>query len=161
RRAQADKRRQPVEVDIDGQKVQGDVDEVLNKLAPKKAKAEAAAQATKADYDSLVSIYNIEVDKRNKAEPGSSAYQTLENRVNRLDAEVRTLEKRLADQQLAVEKYSQVVNELKRKTQPEDERVEKAEKRLKDLTDEFDRFAKLAVQKRWRASDRVRTLPVL
>jgi mono/diheme cytochrome c family protein len=42
-----------------------------------------------------------------------------------------------------------------------DRRVEEAEKKVKAMTEEFDRFAKLADQKRWRLTDRIRTLPVI
>src|SRR5258708_751369 len=53
------------------------IEKQITALLPAKVDSEGKAQALKADYDSLVSIYNIEVEKRNGAKPGSKEQKTF------------------------------------------------------------------------------------
>src|SRR6516162_1063343 len=64
--------------------VRGQRDETAEKLSDdlKKAltartKKQADAQAVKADYDSVLSLYNIAVEERDAEDPSSSRYKTL------------------------------------------------------------------------------------
>jgi mono/diheme cytochrome c family protein len=127
----------------------------------KKTRDEARAQEIKAEYDSKVSLYNIEVEKRNAADPNSSFYQSLSASVDRKKKEVDDLAAQLDAKQKEVEEDNRGLDELRVKEFEANKKVEAAEKQLKDLTDEFDRWAKLAAQKRWKTSDRIRTLPVI
>jgi mono/diheme cytochrome c family protein len=127
----------------------------------KKTRDEARAQEIKAEYDSKVSLYNIEVEKRNAADPDSSLYRSLSDSVNRKKKVVDDLRDQLDQKQLEVEEDNRKLEELRGKELDANKKVEVAEKRLKDLTDEFDRWAKLAAQKRWKVSDDIRALPVL
>jgi mono/diheme cytochrome c family protein len=130
-------------------------------LNTKKLRAENAAQATKAEYDSVVSKYNIEVEKRDAAEPGSSAHKIFSARAESLYKDLKEQEAKLAAQQEKVEEINRDLGKVKAQQRVVDNRVDEAEKKLKSLTADFDRFAKLADQKRWRVTDRIRTLPVI
>ncbi len=130
-------------------------------LDVKKTRDEAMAQEIKAEYDSKVSLYNIAVEKRNAATPGTPLYQSLSASADGWKKEVDDLGARLAQKQLEVEQDTKDLDKNKDEELEANKDVEKAEKRLKDLTDEFDRWAKLAAQKRWKVSDDIRALPVL
>jgi mono/diheme cytochrome c family protein len=133
----------------------------IKRILPKKVKSEAAAQGLKADYDSKVSLYDIEVEHRDNAPAGSAAQQELDSVVKRRYQELQGLKAKLADAQEAVEQNSKALADVKAKQKADDDRVTKAEDRLKSLTEDFDRFAKLAVQKRWGFGDWFRKLPVI
>jgi mono/diheme cytochrome c family protein len=153
-------------------------DKEATSLTVDKVDWEAKAQATKAEFDSKKSIREIETDKRNRAEPGSTRDQ-LAAEVARLDDTIAYLERLLAERQRQVDEIAKKMDALKNrqvevevtvakekvnKTSSENQAkkmVDDAEKEVKALTDEFDRFAKLAVQKRWKLGDRIRALPVL
>src|SRR5262249_16902059 len=53
----------------------------IGSIMPKKVDAEADAQALKAKYDSQMSLFNIAVEERNRADPGKSEYQKLDKHV--------------------------------------------------------------------------------
>ena len=147
----------------------------INDDLVRKAKTEARAQSLKADYDSLVSIYNIEVEKRDSADPGSSAQARLDHRVEELRRQVDDLGRRLFEAQAEVDAVNRTLAEAKQhkfevkrgeetvqiSENEASDRVSKAEDRLKELSADFDRFAKLAIQKRWKLGDMFRALPVL
>lgn len=133
----------------------------INSILPKKVKAEAKAQEVKADYDSQMSLFNIAVEERNATDPSKSEYQTLNKHVEDKKATVDRLKEELVKGQLAVE---QIDRELAKVTAERKAMVDEAvaaEADWKRLTADFDRFAKLTAQKRWKAGDWFRSLPVL
>src|SRR5262249_54777263 len=143
------------------EKKKDDLSKEIKELLLDRIRAENKAQATKADYDSEVSKYNIAVDQRNAAAPDSSEYKTLAARADDLLKTVQKLEQKLNAEQLGVEEVNQKQEKQKAQLKALDDRVDRAERKLKDLTDEFDRFAKLAELKRWKAGDAVRAWPVI
>src|SRR5438552_6529899 len=54
----------------------------LKKALTDRTKAAAKAQEVKAEYDSVVSLYNIAVEERDAEKPGSTRYKTLSSRAN-------------------------------------------------------------------------------
>jgi mono/diheme cytochrome c family protein len=75
--------------------------------------------------------------------------------------QLKDLENKYNAKQLDVEKINNDLDEIKRQEADVNRNVEDAEKRLKNLTSDFDRFAKLAAQKRWKLGDAFRNLPVI
>lgn len=132
----------------------------LRPLLRDKAQREADYQDIKAKFDSVSSLYNLAVEKRDEA-PDAERRQTLQVDVDRRKQEVENLEKQLIEAQ---NKLDEAVKELKQNQLAQtraEERLSKAEDDLKKVSGEFDRFAKAAAQKRWRLGDTVRNLPVL
>jgi mono/diheme cytochrome c family protein len=144
------------ERDTKANELQGEV----NRILPLKVKSEARAQSLKADYDSIVSIYNIAVEKRDSAE-GTKAYESLKARADQLYAQVQSLWQKLADAQAEVDRNTKQLEDVRSSQKAADLRVADGEDHLKQLTADFERFAKLAVQKRWKPGDTFRKLPVI
>jgi mono/diheme cytochrome c family protein len=119
-------------------------------LAPK-VRAEAAYQAMKADYDSLVSLYNIEVEQHG---PRSSKALSMKTRIVYLEQDLARLQADLDQKKGALDPL------LKRQTEIEQPLTE-ALARLKRANDEFDRAARNAAIKRWGWGDWVRSWPVI
>src|SRR5262249_40472878 len=130
-------------------------------VLPRKAKSEARAQSIKADYDSKVSIYNIAVEKRDSSTAGPSVRENLKGRAEDLAKEVQSLADELAKAQAEVDANNLKLAEIKSHQKADDDKVAAAEDELKQKTADFERFAKLAVQKRWKAGDTFRKLPVI
>jgi cytochrome c2 len=130
-------------------------------LLPEKAKAEARYQSIKADYDSVVSLYNIEIERRNAADLESTEGRSLANRAAQLAGRVQDLGARLDEAQLQVEDVNERLRQVKTAQADADQRVVKAEDKLKNLTADFDRFIKLVTQKKWTFWDTFRAWPIL
>src|SRR5262249_7861815 len=128
-------------------------------VLPQKVKSEAKAQSIKADYDSKMSIYNIAIEKRDSA--GPSAPEALDKRAEELRKEVQSLSDELAKAQAEVDVNNQKLAEIKSHQKADDDRVAAAEDELKQKTADFERFAKLSLQKRWKPGDTFRKLPVI
>lgn len=142
--------------------VKAEHDAVVNRILPDKIKAEDRYRGVKADYDSLVSLYDIAVDKLNAV---SSADQATRNRligeVKRLEGQVRDLKDqldRLKDEQ---DQKIEELNQALAPIQAAEGKLSAAEDGLKKLTGDFDRFHRLAEQKRWGWGDDFRRLPIL
>jgi mono/diheme cytochrome c family protein len=127
----------------------------------KKIKAENKAQELKAEYDSKSSLYDKEVEKRNDADPDSSAYKTFKARADELAKEVKRYKDEMTAKQNEAEEINRKLENRRSEQREAAKRVDDAEKKLKALTDEFDRFVKLSHQKRWKGSDRFRAFPVI
>lgn len=136
---------------IDQKKVAQIKAQVLNEVLPKKAKAEADYQATKADYDSLVSLYNIEVDEHGE---GSAKAKEMKGQIGKM-------EEKLGVQQAEAEKWKAHLDALQKQQAELERPLTEALVRLKKIYDSFDRVAKNAVQKRWKVGDVIRSLPVI
>jgi cytochrome c2 len=129
-------------------------------LLVEKIKTDDTYRNIKADFDSLVSLYDIAVEERNAAiSPSYSAQLTLE--VTSLGTAVGELKKKLDkaknDADIAKAKYAASEGPLK----DAEDALGKKEDALKKMTQDFDRFAKLAEQKKWGLGDRFRSLPIL
>ncbi len=132
-----------------------------DKLELRRVKAEASYQQVKADYDSAVSKYNIAVDERNEADEGTSLHRALASEAEAMQNIVVNLQTELNEKQRVLDELELEKEKLKQDLAQVNQRVDDAERKLKNLTDEFDRFAKLAEQKRWTVYDSIRALPVI
>src|SRR5579883_30486 len=120
-----------------------------------------AYRSTKADFDSKTSLYNIAVEHVGK-ETDPNRKTILQKEADDLDKELRELGDQLTKTQDKLDKINQQIE--KEVTQPlaePNQKVSRAEDDLKKLTAGFDRYAKVAVQKRWKFGDEFRRLPIL
>lgn len=119
----------------------------------------------KADFDSLMSFFNIEVDQHG---PNSSAARDYVNEMAGIKASMDALKldiengQAMIDQAFANE-YPVTVDGQEVKISPKDAeaQVSAAEDAHKKLTEEFDRFLKATAQKEWTWKDTFRELPVI
>src|SRR5207244_2705654 len=74
---------------------------------------------------------------------------------------VDDLQAKLDAAQNEVDDSKAKLNEVTKPQRDAEGVLSKAEDKLKKLTDEFDRFHKLAEQKRWKTGDWIRTLPII
>lgn len=158
-----------------------------NELLALKVKSEDKQRFIKADLDSINSFFNIAIDKRNAEAPDSAAWKAIDSEVqsyqkqidilkakfDQAAAEVAENYKKLDDlfgaDPLKVDEKAVVEVTLKDKDKTTVKTTQKAaenaladsEKQLKALTVDFDRFHKLAAEKRWGFGDWFRSLPVL
>jgi mono/diheme cytochrome c family protein len=132
----------------------------LRVLLTAKAKQEARYQEIKASYDSIRSLFEQAVDKRDEA-ADPAALRAATGDVEKRKKEVETLESQLIAAQKALDATNE---ELKVKQAPQREaeaKLKEAEAELKRVSGEFDRFAKATALKRWKISDTIRNLPVI
>src|SRR5713101_2206012 len=130
------------------------------KLLAEKAQREADFQSIKADFDSVNSLYNLAVEKRDEAaEPDRR--QTLQDAVDRRKKQVEELDKKLVEAQNRLDKTLKELRGAQDAQTKAEEALSKAEDNLKSVSGEFDRIAKAAAQKRWKLGDTIRNLPVL
>jgi len=135
-------------------------DRWLKEQELERAKLEADYQDKKATYDSEVSLYNIAVDDRDTAPAGSHkaklAKEADEKKklIDKLDKELQGIQERLSENQ------KRTADALADQKNAEDD-LSNAQDTLKKMTDDFDRTAKVAAQKRWKLGDWFRALPIL
>jgi mono/diheme cytochrome c family protein len=129
-------------------------------LQSNKAKADAAQQAAKADFDSVSSLFDIAVDKAGEA--------ASESERTRLEAHVAAARKLVQEQRarldsaiLEMDAANLNLEEALRDQTKTERELADLHDQLKKLTGDFDRFAKTAALKRWKTGDWVRALPVL
>ena len=145
------------------QKLSKDLKEALTV----RTKRSADAQGVKADYDSVVSLYNIAVEERDAEapktsdEPESSRYKTLTKRAVATKQDLDRLKAKLDAANQELEAANQTYEAVKARKKGLEDAVSKNEDILKKKTADFDRFAKLAHQKEWKFGDTLRSLPVL
>lgn len=130
---------------------EGDIRAKLNREQPLKEMAEQQYQMVKADLESRVSFYNIEIEHHGKDSPTAARY--LDD-INRLTKELDAAKKKRdthADNLLAWQKEL-IDREGETNT---------AISALKKLTDRFETQVRVAAKKRWSLSDSLRGLPVV
>lgn len=132
----------------------------IDKGLPEKIKTETDFQTVKADYDSIVSIYNIEVEERN-GEKESGRRSVLDKRVEETKRKIDDLEKKMAVAQGKYEEAKGALDQAQRDLAEVKKPVTDALAELKKFTDEFDRFRKSAELNQWGFGDWFRALPVL
>jgi len=133
----------------------------INTWLPKKVKSEDKFQAIKADLDSVVSFYDIAVEQRNAEVSGSSRWNALNDQVDQLRNEIADLKVKLATAQAEIDANKAGLAAAMKPLSTAEEKLAEKEDKLKELVGEFDRFHKLAEQKRWGAGDWFRNLPVI
>lgn len=119
----------------------------------------------KADFDSLMSFYNIEVDQHG---PSSSGARELVNEMNSIKASMDALKLEIENGQALIDQaysneYAVTVDGQEVKISPKDAeaQVSTTEDSHKKLTEEFDRYLKTTAQKEWTWKDTFRELPVI
>ncbi|GIW80176.1 MAG: hypothetical protein KatS3mg105_1983 [Gemmatales bacterium] len=142
-------------------RVQKELDAQIKEILPQKVSAEARAQALKAELDSEISLLNIAIEERNATEKTSPIYQRLARRVEAKKALVERIRGDYLATQRQVEEFERQLEEIRKKGAGYVEKAVAAESKLKRLTEDFERFAKLTVDKEWSTSDWVRSLPVI
>jgi cytochrome c2 len=141
------------------QQVKDATEKANRSLLAEKAQREADYQGIKADYDSLVSLYNLAVEKRDEGEPDRQ--QALQADVDKRKQEVDALGTRLVAAQDRVDETTKKLKEAEDAQTKAQDTLSKAEDQLKKVSGDFDRIAKAAAQKRWKLDDTIRNLPVL
>ena len=123
--------------------------------------ADNTYRSIKADLDSKTSLYNIAVEHVGQ-ETREARKQQLQSEAKQLDNEVKDLQARLTKAQDELDRIDQeFYKDVMQPLAPPQQQVNQAEDDLKKLTAGFDRFAKVAAQKRWKFGDEFRRLPIL
>jgi mono/diheme cytochrome c family protein len=143
-----------------GEKVGTNPDVWLDRQKLQKAKLEASYQDTKATYDSEVSLYNIAVDERDEAT--DPAYKKkLAGEVEEKKKLLDKLDKELQDTQHKLTENEKTTAEALAGQKKAEDDLANIQDRLRKMTNDFDRTAKLAAQKRWKTGDWFRALPII
>jgi mono/diheme cytochrome c family protein len=137
-----------------------DPDRWLKDRELEKARLEADYQNTKATYDSEVSLYNILIDQRD-ATPGGSYKDKLDKQAQEKKAANEKIEKELQEIQNKITKNQQITAEALAEQKEAEDQLARIDDDLRKMTNEFDRTAKLAAQKRWKIGDWFRALPII
>jgi len=132
----------------------------VNKQLPIKIRSEDRYRSIKADYDSLVSLYDIAVEEMNGA-TDKAARARHKQHVDRLYEDVRTLKQQLEEAKVKADAETVTLDQIEQPVKAAAANLSKAEDNLKKLTFDFDRFGKLVEQKRWGMADNFRRLPIL
>ncbi|MGH9678236.1 MAG: hypothetical protein ACRD36_14115, partial [Candidatus Acidiferrum sp.] len=115
----------------------------------------------KADYDSLMSYYDITVEELGQA-PNDTARAKIESQRVTKRQRLDVLAKRLQDAKDALDKLdAEIRAKVTSHLEGPQKALDKAEDDLKKITGVFDRFAKASAQKKWKLSDTIRALPIL
>ena len=165
----ANKLAEIVDAEKNVEKARADFNKKKNEIAPKineqlpiKIRAEDAYRSIKADYDSIVSLYDIAIEELNGATE-RTARARAKKETDRLYEEVRTLRQKLEDAKVEADKQAFELDRISYDAGIPGlaKRLSEAEDVLKKLTFDFDRFGKLVEQKRWGMADNFRRLPIL
>ena len=130
-------------------------------LIAKRDQAQATYQRWKADNDATASYLVIDKDAYEAAaapkekEAAKERVADREKQLNEIKAKTDAAEKAFLEANLAVQEAitSQLADEERALSEAEDD--------LKKVSGAFDRFAKLAAEKRWKFGDAFRNLPIL
>lgn len=133
----------------------------VSEFTSNKRIAEARYQALKADFDSLVSKYNIAVERRNAERSDSAAYKSLNEDVVAMKGQIESQNQELLKVQNEIDAEKKKLDTALIPIREAEGKVSQAEDELKKLTADFERFCKLTAQKRWGFADWFRSLPVL
>ncbi len=120
------------------------------KLLPDKEKSEAKFQGIKAQLESRMSFYDLEVDKNGQSPLAKRYLEEAQQYAKELD-EVQGTRDDLVNR----------VRDLRGKVDALEKNLVDKVSALKKLNDRFDAQVKLAITKQWSTADTIRTLPVL
>jgi mono/diheme cytochrome c family protein len=145
-------------------KKRAEVSNIEKELIVERDKRDSDYRAVKADYDSLVSYYNISIEHLGEAKARKD-----DQEVERLRREVERRQARMAELEAELSQCQDDLDETKQKIQEQVEdklkghkaALAEAERELKEYTGAFDRFAKATSQKTWKFGDTFRALPIL
>ncbi|HKB36210.1 MAG TPA: hypothetical protein VKD72_07130, partial [Gemmataceae bacterium] len=124
-------------------------------------RAYARYQGLKADFDAMMSYVDIAVEQVGAA-PSESRRTAAEARVADRKKQLQELKTALdASQKDLEDKYNLIKFNYSNELEPLERKVAQREDQLKVLTGPFDRYAKLAAEKRWKPGDTFRNLPII
>jgi len=147
--------------------VRDQADAEVKSLMPLQFQRQTRFANLKADFDSYTSFFNIAVEQHGADSAAAKKYRGEMDRMNQqMDELQREIEEKQAEIDTVQHKpYSATAPGMDSPVQisPQDaeDQLSAAEDKHKKLTDEFDRFLKLAAQKEWKFGDWVRSLPIL
>ena len=124
-------------------------------LLSRKVKKETELAGIKAEYDSVMSFINEAAQQHEKGLESAE--------VQKLRARLGKLSEQMAAAKSEVEKnQTEYDTEAQKAGIPDQEKaVADADKRYKEILADFDRFIKLAAQKKWTWKDSLRALPII
>ncbi len=125
-----------------------------------KAKQEAKYQSIKADYDSYVSLWNIEIDRAGNINNTAEKERSRQS-AEKLRKDIDRLGSASTAAQMALDATNKELNDKQVSMKKAENEVSDAENDLKLLTGSFDRFGKAASLKNWTIYDSIRNLPVI
>src|SRR5262249_7737503 len=159
-RKQLDDQQKVLVEDATGQtKTLGDLN---RELLARRERAEQRYRDIKADFDSLMSYYNIAIDEVGKAPLDSARHKRLQAEADRMKKKLDELETELNKRKSALDAIETEYREKVRgRLDSHEKQVADAEDQLKKVTGAFDRYAKVAVQRSWTFGDTFRDLPIL
>lgn len=132
-----------------------DFEKQNGELLSRKLKKETELAGVKAEYDSLMSFIN-EAAQQSDEGLRSSESQKLRGKLDKANEQMSALKLEVEKNQTEYDTEAQKVGI------PDLEKaVADADKKYKELLADFDRFIKLAAQKRWTWKDTLRALPIL
>ncbi len=131
-------------------------------LKAKREKADLVYRDKKADFDSLVSFYNIAIDEVGKEPLDGPRRKRLQREADHIKEKVDKLEVELNRAKSAFDAAeTEYRDQVRSKLEPAEKEVSDAEDQLKKVTGTFDRYAKQAVLRNWTFGDTFRNLPIL
>lgn len=130
-------------------------------LVVRRDKAYSRFSNIKADYDALKSRRDIAVDHVGHAQ-SSDDRAASQKHLDEVDKEVVRLKAQLDDAQTKLDEANDTFEkEITSVLRPYEDELARAEDYLKKLAGDFDRFAKLTAEKKWKAGDTFRDLPIV
>ena len=141
-------------------KIKNEDEAAYRALYTAKAKQEAKYQSIKADYDSYVSLWNIETDKAGDTSNAGEQERSRQS-AEKLRGEVKRLNDELTAAQMALDATTRELRDKQVTLKKAEDDQSDAENELKRVTGDFDRFGKAASLKNWTIYDSIRNLPVI
>jgi mono/diheme cytochrome c family protein len=143
-------------------KAKTSVERTDKRLQAKREAADVKYRTIKADYDSLMSYYNIAIDDAGKYPKDDPRHRSLSKEADGIKVKIEKLEKELGLAKDALDKIDvEIKTEVRAVLDGPERDLQTAEDEMKKLTGVSDRFAKLAAQKAWGSGDTFRALPIL
>jgi mono/diheme cytochrome c family protein len=118
-------------------------------------------RSLKATYDSKESLYNIAVDERDNAPNSSAEHKIKEADVAALRKELDDLRSQRDQAKVDLEKSKQAQRDAEANAAEAEQEATRLEAVVKKQRADLDRLDKLALQKRWKTTDWILSLPVI
>jgi cbb3-type cytochrome oxidase cytochrome c subunit len=131
----------------------------VSELLARQAKADQEYADVKATHDSQASLYDILVEERDKASASERA--AIEARVDAKRKELFDLKDKLEKAATTVESVTTELKVARLEQKKDEDALAALQDKLRKMTADFDRFAKVAAQKKWKLGDSIRDWPVI
>jgi mono/diheme cytochrome c family protein/cbb3-type cytochrome oxidase cytochrome c subunit len=126
--------------------------------AVREKKSETAA-GVKADYDSVVSLYDIAVEQRDESDPASRSNREAE--VQDKYRRVQDLKAKLDEANRQLDEAEDVLLQARKPVKEAEDDLARKEDHLKKVIGKIDTVAKAVAKKKWKTGDWIRSLPVI